>query len=179
MKKIIRLFLLTAVIAILVSCKDKSCYYIEQEYNSKTKQCECVQPFWSADIPALKQNDYNTCLAVFRNFYYLSIDNKNYPYYSYAGDTIMCCGYVNGIYYAENGAWLQFSMSDDSLGQYGIIWVESESSKTHNIDLTKKCFIKGNLHFGHNTSHFMWLGAPEPGSCQSPEILLNLTDIKN
>ena len=70
MKKIIRLFLITAVIAPLVSCKDKSCYYYDQEYNSNTKQCECVQMMDIDNVPALKHDDYNTVLAVNQNFYY-------------------------------------------------------------------------------------------------------------
>jgi len=179
MKNIIRLFLITAVIAPLVSCKDKSCYYYGQEYNSKTKQCECVQYLNSADAPALKHNDYNTCSAIFQNFYYASVDNRDFPYYSHTGDTIMCFGYVNKIWYAEEGEWAQFTFVDDTLSQFGQIWVESDSSLLQGVDLSAKCFVKGTLSFGHNTDHFTWIDSPAPGTCLSPTPLLNAVEIKN
>lgn len=162
-----------------VSC-ERSCDY-DKEYNSRKLKCECIQEWDSDDAPALSHNDYNTCYTVLSHFYYASVGNKDYPYYSHEGDTIMCCGYANKIYYAENGAWAQISMSDDSLAQSGIIWLEVDSLRLHSIDIRQKCFVKGTLSFGINTSHFTWwvFNATSPHSCISPELLLNIHEICN
>lgn len=183
MKNIIRLFLITAVIATIVSCKDKSCYYDDQEYNSKTRQCECVQRFSLADIPDLKQDDYNTCLAVFRNFYYLSIDNKDYPYYSYAGDTILFCGYLGSVpeYAFENGDYL-YTMGDDStfMAEHyfsGDLTVRCSNLQLKDIDTNGKCFVKGILSFGF--SDFQYESFPGPGHCLSSRLFFSVIDIKN
>ena len=174
--------LIVSLFMFFAACKEKdhdiSCQY-DMSYNPTTEQCECIQRLNSAEAPALMHDDYNTCIAVSQNFYYASLDNQDYPYYSHEGDTILCCGYAGHIYYAEEGAWAQFKLHDDSLPQNGYIWIESESAKLNSIDLSQKCFIKGTLSFGINTSHFIWIGGPEPHTCWSPTILLNLTEIKN
>ena len=162
MKKTVGLFILTTIAVVLVACKDK-----------------CVQEWSPTDAPALSQHTYNSCETLFCNFYYSSVDNKDYPYFSYEGDTILCSGYVKRIYYTENRTWVQFSMGDDSLSNYGRIWVESDSLYLTGIDISQKCFVKGTLSFGKNTSHFTWIDYLQPGACLSPEILLNLTEIRN
>ncbi len=161
------------------SCK-KSCDY-DKEYNPHKLKCECIQEWSPESVSALSYNDYNTCETVFGNFYYASVHNKDYPYYSHKGETIMCCGYANEIYYAEEGAWAQIAMSDDSLSQHGIIWLEVDSSHLHGIDLRQRCYAKGAISFGINTSHFHWLefNSTSPRPCTSPKVLLNVEDIHN
>ena len=182
MKRILLLVVTITMVVVFVSCKDKdhdvSCQY-DMTYNPSTEQCECIQKWNHADAPSLLLDDYNTCIAVVQNFYYASVGNIDYPYYSHEGDTLLCCGYVSSIHYTEGGAWIQFQLHDDSLAQNGHVWVESDSAKFHSVDVSKKCFVKGTLSFGTNTSHFIWIGSPDPSLCYSPEILLNLTEIKN
>jgi len=182
MKKMVLLVIGTIIPLAFASCKEKdhdiSCQY-DMSYNPTTEQCECIQRLNSAEAPALMHDDYNTCIAVSQNFYYASLGNQDYPYYSHEGDTILCCGYAGHIYYAEGGAWAQFEFHDDSLPQNGYIWIESESAKLNSVDLSQKCFIKGTLSFGRNTNHFIWIGGPVAIDCWSPTILLNLTEIKN
>lgn len=184
MKKIIRLFLITAVIATLVSCKDKSCYYDDQEYNSKTKQCECVQLLDIENAPALKHNDYNTVLAVNENFYYASLDNQDYPYYSHEGDTVMFYGNVGGMvsYSYPDCTWVGFTVYDTN-GGFGVgrsLTVECLAAQLEGIDLTSQCYVTGVLSFDWNTSHIEWpIAALGPGHCVSRGFFLNIVDIHN
>ena len=183
MKNIIRLFLITAVIAPLVSCKDKSCYYYEQEYNSKTKQCECVQYLNSADAPALKHNDYNSILAINQNFYYASVDNRDYPYYSHEGDTIMFYGNVGRIEYSyPDSLWVRLTFFDTSRGNGvgRILEAECLTSQLEGIDMSARCYATGVLTFDFCSAHVAWpIASIEPGHCGSRGFFFNIEDIHN
>lgn len=183
MKKIIRLFLITAVIAPLVSCKDKSCYYYEQEYNSKTKQCECVQYLNSVDAPALKHNDYNSILAINQNFYYASVDNRDYPYYSHEGDTLMFYGNVGRIEYSyPDSTWVRLTFFDTSRGNGvgRILEAECLTSQLEGIDMSARCYATGVLTFDFCSAHVAWpIASIEPGHCGSRGFFFNIEDIHN
>lgn len=182
MKNTIHLFLITAVIAMLVSCKDKSCYYYEQEYNSKTKQCECAQYLNSAEAPALKHNDYNSILAINQNFYYASVDNRDYPYYSHEGDTLMFYGNVGRIEYSyPDSTWVRLHFHDAS-AETGIghsLIADCPRTQLNGIDLTSQCYVKGVLAFGEITDHFQYLNSLPPGTCVSCMLRLDIEDIHN
>ena len=129
-----------------------------------------------SDVPALNEG-YNSCTSVYAHFYYESLDNTNYPYYSNTGDTIRCCGYVVNTTFAEEGAWVQFLMAD-SPGDL-CIFVECDSAQFNAINTAEKCYVTGCLYFDINTDHFTWLGSFIPGECVSPLILIKSTEMHN
>ena len=184
--------ILAVLCLISVSCNKKhDCQYDNMTYNKNDKQCECIQPYAPNEIPALSNSEYNTCEAVVRNFIYFSVDNADYPYYSHAGDTIKFCGYVKHSYgkplmYSEDSTCCQFTMVDDfatamDVSNYngGAFFVESRISRMENIDITRKCYVKGILSFGSQSAVIPWVSITEPGTCHSADILFDVIDIHN
>ena len=184
--------LLIAIDLIFTSCNKKhDCQYDDMTYNKNDKRCECIQPYASSEIPALSNSEYNTCETVVRNFIYFSVDNSDYPYYSHAGDTINFCGYMKHSYgkplmYSEDSTYCQFTMIDDfatamDVSNYngGAFFVESRISLMENVDITKKCYVKGRLSFGAQSAVIPWVFISEPGTCQSADILFDVIDIHN
>lgn len=166
MKKTVGLFILASIAVVLVSCKEK-----------------CIQDLSPIDAPALSNSDYNSCWTVLCNFYYASVDNKDYPYYNREGENIKCCGFVKSIGYAEDGAWVQLLMEDrDAEGNSTsfILAVESDSTHLNGVDLNEKCYVIGRLSFGRDDSHFGgWLNAQTPGSCISANYIIIADEIRN
>lgn len=79
------------------------------------------------NVPALKHDNYNTVLAVNQNFYYASVDNKDYPYYSHEGDTIMFYGNVGRMEYSyPDSSWVRLTFFNTSGGNgVGASWRRS------------------------------------------------------
>lgn len=187
MKK--RVFISALVASLFVffsACKehDQSCLYELMEYDSYTKQCECVQLLDIENAPVLKHNDYNTVLAVNQNFYYASLDNQNYPYYSHEGDTIMFYGNVGETksYSKPDSAWVGFTIYDTN-GGFGVghsLTVECLASQLEEIDMDNPCYVTGVLTFDWNTSHVEWPSAAlGPGHCESRSFFFSIVDIHN
>ncbi len=112
-----------------------------------TKQCGFR--FRSNDTPALKQGDYNSCEAINRNYCYLvcgSHSEVDYPYWANDGDTIMVCGYFYKDWHGDRN---HFSLYDTPDNQYkfGIQVFEASRMLPEEIDISKKCYIKGRLSF--------------------------------
>lgn len=185
MKKIV-IFVLSVIVSLsFFACKehDQSCLYELMEYNSHTKQCECMQLLDIENAPALKHNDYNTVLAVNQNFYYASIDNEDYPYYSHEGDTIMFYGNVGKVEHSyPDSTWVRLSI-DDVSGGFGIgrsLIAECPVAQFEGIDTTSQCYVTGVLTFDLGTSHIEWpIGALAPGHCETRRFFLNIVDIHN
>lgn len=183
MKKMVLLVISAVTIASFTSCKDKSCYYDDQEYNSKTKQCECVQYLNSAEAPALKHNDYNSILAINQNFYYASVDNQDYPYYSHEGDTLMFYGNVGRIEYSyPDSTWVRLTFIDAG-GGYGVgrsLEAECLTSQLEGLDISDLCYASGILTFDFCSTHVAWpIASIEPGHCGSRGFFFNIEDIHN
>ena len=91
MKKV---FILLLTVFSLTGCnkeKTETCQCDEdQVYNTKTGECDCVQPFPESERPVLKTDGYNSWYAVKKHFTY-SVKYKyynSYPYFSHEGDLI-------------------------------------------------------------------------------------------
>ena len=190
--EIIKITIIVLILFLTQGCqKQKICRYADMIYNKKSKQCECIQAYSPEEIPALSSTEYNSCGSIVRNFFYLSIDNADYPYYSHAGDTIKFCGYVKHSYgrplqYNEDSTYCQFTMIDDyatamdaSNHNGGAFFVESLISLMGNVDITQKCYVKGLLSFGSQSAVIPWVSISEPGSCRSEDLLFNVIDIHN
>ena len=91
--KILTSVLVASFFVIFASCKDKSCSFEDMEYDSSTKQCECIHAP-NLTPPKLLTNGYNTCSDIIDFFYGEVKDNKEYPYFSHEGDTLMVCGWL-------------------------------------------------------------------------------------
>ena len=128
-----RLFLLilVATFCLLTGCK---------------KQCE--QPYKSKEIPKLKQNDYNSCEAVCKNYTYLICGSEaSYPYWSHKGDTIMVYGY---IFDGWGGNRSHFPLSNSTISHDILLYINAYDSPVQlpeEFDMSKKCYIKGRLDF--------------------------------
>lgn len=170
-------------IANFTSCKDKTCYYFDQKYNSSTKQCECIQMLDIDNVPVLKHDDYNTVLAVNQNFYYASVDNKDYPYYSHEGDTIMFYGNVDHMEYSyPDSAWVRLHIHDtsESNGVGRSLEAECLVSELEGIDLSDRCYVTGILTFDWATTHVeIPISAAELGRCRSRGFFFKIEDIHN
>lgn len=171
--------------------KQKECHYDNMTYDTKTKKCECMQPSVSISTSSLSETYYNSCEKVRQCYTYFSIDNADYPYYSYAGDTIKFCGYVKHSYgrplvYNEDETYCQFTMIDDfatamDASNYngGAFFIESSLDKMVDVDLSQKCYVTGILAFGPSSAKIPWVSVAEPGTCHSAELLFHVIDINN
>ena len=184
MKKIV-IFVFSAIVSLsFLACKehDQSCLYELMEYNSHTKQCECMQLLDIENAPALKHNDYNTVLAVNQNFYYASVDNRDYPYYSHEGDTLMFYGNVGRIEYSyPDSTWVRLHFHDtyEGTGIRHSLIADCPRTQLNGIDLTSQCYVKGVLAFGEITDHFQYLNSLPPGTCESCMLRFDIVDIHN
>ena len=181
-----------SVLILLQGCtKKKECRYGNMAYDNQTRKCECVQANTSASPSSLSNMDYNSCEKVQQSFFYLSIDNSDYPYYSHAGDTLKFCGYVKHSYgkplmYSEDSTFCQFTMIDDYATAMdtlnyngGFFFIESKVDKMVDVDLSRKCYVTGVLAFGPTSAKIPWVSMAEPGTCHSADLLFNVIDIHN
>ena len=109
---------------------------------------QCVQPYQSDEIPALKANDYNSCAAVCKNYTYLICGSEaSFPYWSHEGDTIMVCGYISD--WDGESLLLPLYDSPDHTNPECCINVGLYNYPTapEEIDVSKKCYIRGCLFF--------------------------------
>ena len=137
----------------------------------------------SAEAPALKHNDYNSILAINQNFYYASVDNRDYPYYSHEGDTLMFYGNVGRIEYSyPDSTWVRLTFIDAG-GGYGVgrsLEAECLTSQLEGLDMSDLCYASGILTFDWETTHVpVPIGALEPGHCKSRSFFFNIEDIHN
>jgi hypothetical protein len=112
---------------------------------------QCVQPFQPDEIPALKTNDYNSCEAVCKNYTFLICGGEtSFPYWSHKGDTIMVCGY---IYEDWDGSRHLFPIVDspNNVNEHKfLLYINTNGSSVQlpeEVDMSKKCYIKGRLNF--------------------------------
>ena len=112
---------------------------------------DCGFPYMSNDTPALKQNDYNSCEAIYRNYYYLvcrGYSEVDYPYWANDGDTIMVCGYFPKDWDGDRNNFILFDSPDNANETTFCVSVFDASPKLpEEIDISKKCYIKGHLFF--------------------------------
>ena len=114
------------------------------------KQCE--QPFQPNEIPALKTNDYNSCEAVCKNYYYLLCDgNQNeFPYWSRQGDTIMVCGYIYEDWDGNRHLFAIVDSPNNASERKFLLHINTIGSSVQlpeEVDISKKCYIRGRLAF--------------------------------
>ena len=113
---------------------------------------QCVQPYQTNEIPTLKQDDYNSCEAIHKNFsYQLCNGNQNeFPYWSYQGDTIMICGYLYEYWDGNRDLFTLFDSPDNAREHELLIhihFIGSPAQLPEEFDISKKCYIKGRLDF--------------------------------
>jgi hypothetical protein len=116
-----------------------------------TKDCGFL--YLSNDTPALKKNDYNSCEAIVRNLAYKACGRDGYyafPYWANEQDTIMVCGYLYE-YWDWAGDRDHFALYDSpNNANEHFILVEIKHASyflPEEIDISKKCYIKGRLYF--------------------------------
>ena len=112
---------------------------------------QCVQPFQSNEIPALKTNDYNSCEAVCKNYTYLICGSEgSFPYWSHQGDTIMVCGYMHERWDGNSHLFLLFDSSNNADENKFYLNIDTYGFSVQlpeEVDMSKKCYIKGRLNF--------------------------------
>ena len=132
MKKIV--FALTILVCILTGC---------------TK--DCGFRYLSNDTPALKQNDYNSCEAIYSNYYYLvcgSHHEVDFPYWANEMDTIMVCGYFPENWNGDRNNFDLFDSPDNAnKSTFCVNVLEASPALPEEIDISKKCYVKGHLFF--------------------------------
>lgn len=186
MKKTVGLFILASIAVVLVSCKEKSCRYADMEYNTVTKQCDCIQYLDSGNAPKLKKDDYNSVLAVNQNFYYASVDHiTDYPYYSHEGDTIMFYGNVDRMDFSyPDSTWVRLTIADAS-GFSGVgsrLYAECMRPQLEEVDLLNRCYLTGVLTFDGSHEHVdIPISDPEAdmSPCASRGFMFDIIDIHN
>ena len=112
---------------------------------------DCGFRYLSNDTPALKQNDYNSCEAIYRNYYYLvcgSHSEADFPYWANEMDTIMVCGYFPENWNGDRNNFVLFD-SPDNANESTLCVNVSDASPVlpEEIDISKKCYVKGHLFF--------------------------------
>ncbi len=191
-----RLFLLLSAVFIFISCqKDHQCD-IDQEYNTKTKECDCVQSFPESERPVLKTDDYNSWYAVRKHFTY-SVRYKyleTYPFYSHEGDTLLLSGWMDHTpldkrVYSIDSSWVQILLLDDSLSAAANINYDGDYESfivcpvpmLKGLDMDKKIYIKGLLTF--NFTDFVFDFCCSPGDpehdCWLKGCAVQVLEIKN
>ena len=191
-----RLFLLLSAVFIFISCqKDHQCD-IDQEYNTKTKECDCVQSFPESERPVLKTDDYNSWYAVRKHFTYSVryIYPETYPFYSHEGDTLLLCGWMDHTpldkrVYSIDSSWVQILLLDDSLSAASYInydgdfsgFIASPVPMLKGLDMDKKIYIKGLLTFNFTDLCFGYLCSPgDPWhDCWNTCFAVKVLEIKN
>lgn len=116
------------------------------------KRYQCEPLFNQNEIPLLKPNDYNSCEAICKNYHYRLCDgNQNeYPYWSHQGDTIMICGYMHEYWDGNRGHFLLFDSPNNANEYLFCININTYGSLVQlpeDVDISKKCYIKGRLYF--------------------------------
>lgn len=193
MKKV---FLLLSAVFIFISCqKDHQCD-IDQEYNTKTKECDCVQSFPESERPVLKTDDYNSWYAVRKHFTYSVryIYPETYPFYSHEGDTLLLSGWMDHTpldkrVYSIDSSWVQILLLDDSLSAAANInydgdfsgFIASPVPMLKGLDMDKKIYIKGLLTFNFTDLCFGYLCSPgDPWhDCWNTCFAVKVLEIKN
>ena len=100
----------------------------------------------------MKPNDYNPCEAICKNYTYRICDgNQNeFPYWSHQGDTIMVCGYMSEHWDGDRGLFCLFD-SPNNRDEHEIgVHINTYGSYVQlpeEVDISKKCYIKGRLDF--------------------------------
>ncbi|MBQ4478111.1 MAG: hypothetical protein II945_05835 [Bacteroidales bacterium] len=193
MKKV---FLLFSAVFIFISCqKDHQCK-VYQEYNTKTKECDCVQSFPESERPVLKTDDYNSWYAVRKHFTYSVryIYPETYPFYSHEGDTLLLSGWMDHTpldkrVYSIDSSWVQILLLDDSLSAAANInydgdyesFIVSPVPMLKGLDMDKKIYIKGLLTFNFTDLCFGYLCSPgDPWhDCWNTCFAVKVLEIKN
>ncbi|MBP5557319.1 MAG: hypothetical protein J6X65_06445, partial [Bacteroidales bacterium] len=114
---------------------------------------------------------------------YASVDNKDYPYYSHEGDTIMFYGNVGRMEYSyPDSSWVRLTFFDTSGGNGvgRILEAECLTSQLEGIDMSARCYATGVLTFDFCSTHVAWpIASIEPGHCGSRGFFFNIEDIHN
>lgn len=192
MKKIFSILAIAVLLLTMACNKNKSCSFA-MEYNSDTKQCECVQEVIKEYVKPLDTTGYNSCNTLWDNLIYFSVDNKEYPYYSYEGDTIRVYGYIShyqnsSVFFSSDSAFFKICVLSDSTeamfpeqiddGCYTkVISCYGDDNQINNILLDEKCFITGVLSFSNPP--FGTYSDIIKGTCSSAPYHLNITEIHN
>lgn len=193
MKKV---FLLFSAVFIFISCqKDHQCK-VDQEYNTKTKECDCVQFFPESERPVLKTDDYNSWYAVRKHFTYRVRYKypETYPFYSHEGDTLLLSGWMDHTpldkrVYSIDSSWVQILLLDDSLSAASYISYDGDYGRfivcpvpmLKGLDMDKKIYIKGLLTFNFTDLVFDFCcspGDPEH-DCWYKSFAVKVLEIKN
>lgn len=197
MKKV---FILLLTVFSLTGCnkeKTETCQCdVDQVYNTKTGECDCVQPFPESERPVLKTDDYNSWYAVRKHFTY-SIRYKypeTYPFYSHEGDTLLLCGWMDHTpldkrVYSIDSSWVQILLLDDSLSAASYInydggfsgFIASPVPMLKGLDMDKKIYIKGLLTFNFTDLYFGYMCSPaDPDhDCWNISFAVKVLEIKN
>ena len=197
MKKV---FILLLTVFSLTGCnkeKTETCQCdVDQVYNTKTGECDCVQPFPESERPVLKTDDYNSWYAVRKHFTY-SIRYKypeTYPFYSHEGDTLLLCGWMDHTpldkrVYSIDSSWVQILLLDDSLSAASYIsydgdyesFIVSPVPMLKGLDMDKKIYIKGLLTFNFTDLYFGYMCSPaDPDhDCWNISFAVKVLEIKN
>ena len=191
-----RLFLLLSAVFIFISCqKDHQCD-VDQEYNTKTKECDCVQSFPESERPVLKTDDYNSWYAVRKHFTYRVryIYPETYPFYSHEGDTLLLSGWMDHTpldkrVYSIDSSWVQILLLDDSLSAASYISYDGDYESfivcpvpmLKGLDMDKKIYIKGLLTFNFTDLVFDFCCSPgDPWhDCWDKGFAVKVLEIKN
>ena len=111
----------------------------------------CGFRFMLSDTHALKKDDYNSCEAIYRNYYYVvcgSHSEVDYPYWANDGDTIMVCGYFPKDWDGNRNNFVLFDSLDNANESTLCISVfDASPVLPEEIDISKKCYLKGHLFF--------------------------------
>lgn len=128
---------------------------------------QCVQPYQSDEIPALKTNDFNSCEAVCKNYTYLICgDEASFPYWSHIKDTIMVCGYISN-WDGESSLLPLFDSPEPSNHEFCIhVRLYNYPIIQEEIDVSKKCYVRGRLFFKPRYTNGAYYMVPEIGDVQ-------------
>lgn len=114
------------------------------------KQCGGFR-YMSNETPALKKNDYNSCRAICENLTYLVCGNNyetDFPYWDNDGDTIMVCGYLYEDWDGNRNDFILFDSPNNANEHTICVNVQNTlQAMPEEIDISKKCYIKGHLYF--------------------------------
>ena len=112
---------------------------------------QCGFRYISSETPALKKNDYNSCRAIYENLTYLVCDNyyeTDFPYWENNGDTIMVCGFFYENWDGDRDNFFLFDSPNNAHERKICINVQHVlPAMPEEIDISKKCYIKGHLSF--------------------------------
>ena len=197
MKKV--LILLLTVFSLTGCNKEKTetCQCdVDQVYNTKTGECDCVQPFAESERPAINTNGYNSWNSVCKHFTY-SVKYKYYktayPYYSHEGDTLLLCGWIDRTPLEKRAYTI-----DSSLVKITLFEDSSSAAKCTNYDeffhfmvcpvtllekinADKKIYVKGILTFNFQDVFFGEMCSPsDPDKdCWFVRFAVKVSEIKN